>query len=217
MKAVLFDLDGTILDRDASLIGFLEEQHERFSFQVEKEVFVRRFVELDAHGYVGKDQVYETLVQEFVLGSVDALHTDYLERFKHHCVGFDGAEALLQGLKEAGVKLGVITNGRTPFQEDNLHGLGLSGYFDTIVVSEKEGLKKPDPAIFRVGLNRLGVAASESMYIGDHPEKDVQAAKAVGMKAMWKKSEVWDAPVDADGVIETWDDWWVERLLDVLR
>ncbi|WP_313957655.1 HAD hydrolase-like protein [Paenibacillus sp. Y412MC10] len=69
IKGVLFDLDGTLLDRDASLLRFTEDQYERFPElqRVDRDQYIRRFVELDARGYVWKDKVYEQLVREMDL------------------------------------------------------------------------------------------------------------------------------------------------------
>ncbi|MEH7532490.1 HAD hydrolase-like protein, partial [Priestia megaterium] len=61
IKAVVFDLDGTLLDRDSSLKLFIEDQYKRYSDQVghipQKE-YISRFIELDNKGYVWKDKVY---------------------------------------------------------------------------------------------------------------------------------------------------------------
>ena len=64
-----------------------------------------------------------------------------------------------------------------------------------------EGLKKPDPQIFKKALNQLQVTPSESIFVGDHPENDVKTAKNVGMKSIWKKDFQWDN-VDADFVVD---------------
>lgn len=63
MKAVIFDLDGTLLDRESSLLSFLEDQYVRFRGlqKIDKQAFVNRFVELDCRGYVWKDAVYRQI------------------------------------------------------------------------------------------------------------------------------------------------------------
>lgn len=66
IKGVLFDLDGTLLDRDQSLVAFLHHQYERITalHHVEKHVYMERFIELDRKGYVWKDVVYQQLIEE---------------------------------------------------------------------------------------------------------------------------------------------------------
>lgn len=61
LKAVLFDLDGTLLNREASLKAFIDDQYDRFDAlkAVSKERYCTRFIELDNYGYVWKDRVYQ--------------------------------------------------------------------------------------------------------------------------------------------------------------
>ena len=53
-----------------------------------------------------------------------------------------------------------------------------------MVISGKEGIEKPDPAIFRLALERSGIDPGEAVYVGDHPRIDVEGARAVGMDAV---------------------------------
>jgi putative hydrolase of the HAD superfamily len=108
---------------------------------------------------------------------------------------------MLEELKRDNLKLGMITNGRGQFQMDNIRALGIEHYFETILVSEWEGLKKPEPQIFLKTLEQLQVSHEESIFVGDHPENDVKAAQTVGMKGIWKKDSQWN-DVEADSIIE---------------
>lgn len=60
---------------------------------------------------------------------------------------------------------------------------GISGYFDPIIASLEEGPEKPDPALFQILLDRLGVEPQDVMHIGDNPEDDLLGAQRVGMNA----------------------------------
>ena len=65
-KAILFDLDGTLFDRDAGFLELVRDQYDCFAAEVEhtpREVFVRRLVEMDEHGYSDKHVVYRDLAQ----------------------------------------------------------------------------------------------------------------------------------------------------------
>ena len=206
MKAILFDLDGTLLNRDASVKVFVEKQYERLYSAlgyIPKERYTERFIELDQRGYVWKDKVYAQLVQEFGLTTItsEQLLEDYLQQFQYSCVAFPNLMEMLEALKQAGYKLGMITNGFGQFQMDNIKALQIESFFDVILVSEWEGLKKPDARIFLKALEQLQVAPCESIFVGDHPENDVKAAKNVGMKGVWKKDAGWHA-VLSDAVIE---------------
>lgn len=206
IKAVLFDLDGTLLNRDESVKHFIETQYDRLIEQlnhIPKETFTSRFIHLDQRGYVWKDSVYKQLVDEFHITSItpEQLLTDYLTEFKNSCVPFPQLTSMLEQLINRDIVLGMITNGYGQFQMDNVRALGIEKYFNTILVSEWEGMKKPDPQIFQRALNKLHLVASECVFIGDHPENDVKAAQNVGMKAVWKRDYQW-GDVEADAIVQ---------------
>lgn len=87
------------------------------------------------------------------------------------------------------------------FQYANVQGLGIEAYFDCILISEWEGLRKPDPALFHRALKNLSVRAEEAIYVGDHPDNDVRASRAIGMTAIWKEDRYYEIPAEADAMI----------------
>ncbi|NLP52838.1 HAD family hydrolase [Bacillus sp. RO1] len=209
IRAVIFDLDGTLLDRDASLKKFVEGQYERYKHafaHIHKKTYMDRFIELDARGYVWKDKVYQQLVGDFLINVHiwEELLEDYISNFPFHCTPFNNVENTLQRLSEDNLPLGMITNGFEVFQMNNLKALGIEHYFHSILVSEREGIKKPNPEIFRRSAEFLQVSMKECLFIGDHPENDVAAANAVGMTTVWKRDSYRDE-VDADFIIEDLD------------
>ncbi|WP_409252619.1 HAD family hydrolase [Bacillus sp. SCS-153A] len=189
MKAILFDLDRTLHDRDASVIQFLQAQHQRLNSLHHTAIpttYIDRFIELECNGYVWKDQVYASLANEFNLPlSPEELLEDYLVGFHQHCRVMEGASDILSSLRSAGYKLGMITNGKTGVQNNTINSLGIRKYFDCIIISEEAGIKKPDPDIFTLAAEALNVTPSECLYVGDHYENDVKAARVSGMKAAW--------------------------------
>lgn len=206
IKAVVFDLDGTLLDRDASVRKFIEDQYERLHKwlgHIPKRQYVSAFITLDCRGYVWKDKVYQQMITDLKIRKVSwqTLLDDYVERFQNHCIPFPNLLSMLEHLKSNTIRLGMITNGKGQFQMDNIRALGIENYFDTILVSEWEGIKKPQSEIFKRALQQLDVLPSESIYVGDHPENDVEGAKNTGMLGIWKKDKQWKH-VEADYVIE---------------
>ncbi|MGP4108550.1 HAD family hydrolase [Virgibacillus sp. L01] len=192
IKAVLFDLDGTLLNRDESVKMFVDKQYERlyqWLSHVPKDKYIARFIGLDNQGYVWKDAVYQQLVDDFNITGItwEDLLQDYISQFKNSCVPFPNLINMLEKLRNSNLVLGMVTNGKGQFQMDNIRSLGIEDYFETILISEWEGMKKPDPQIFNKALDKLNVSSTEAMFIGDHPEKDVKAAQNAGMKGVWKR------------------------------
>lgn len=206
IQAVLFDLDGTLLDRDTSLLQFVRDQYGRYPElqTVEQDLFVQRFVELDNHGYLWKDKVYQQLIQELSIPKLDwsLLLDDYLSNFQQHCTGYPNLLTMLTELKSHGLKIALISNGYGQFQYDNFKALNIGHLFDEVLISEWEGLRKPDPAIFHRALTRLNVAAENAVFVGDHPDNDIRASREAGMKTVWKRNDPFVTVAEADAVIE---------------
>ncbi|OME86233.1 HAD family hydrolase [Paenibacillus sp. FSL A5-0031] len=206
IQAVIFDLDGTLLDRDRSLLKFVEEQFERLirpNVEVDKESYIKRFIALDSRGYVWKDKVYQELIREFELRlDWNELLDDYKIGFSNHAVSFPNMIELLDSLKEKGYKLAMITNGFGDFQASNIQALQIAHYFDEILISEREGLRKPDPAIFLRAAEKLNVATEACVYVGDHPVNDITASKAKGMKGIWKEDNYYTESFEFDAKVK---------------
>lgn len=81
-------------------------------------------------------------------------------------------------------KLHIITNGFQEIQEKKLRGSKIHTYFDHIVDSEMAGVKKPNPLIFELALERANVKPQNALMIGDNLEADILGAKAVGFHVM---------------------------------
>ena len=206
IKAVFFELDRTLLDRDTSVRLFAQGQYDRlypYLKQAGKETYVTRFVELDNHGLVRKDRVYKQLVQELRVRRLtwQDFYKDYRANFRYTCRVFQDTDIVLDMLKQAGFLLGIITNG-SGHQMTNIRAINIEHYFDVILISEWEGVKKPEPEIFHRALGKLRVSASESVFIGDNPIADIAGAGQVGMKTIWKRDNPEQESVTADAVAD---------------
>jgi putative hydrolase of the HAD superfamily len=192
IQAVLFDLDGTLHDRASSLMHFSVEQHERLKLApvVSSEVWVKRFIELDADGQVWKDKVYQVMTAEIGIPfSWQALLADYETHFPSYARLYPGAAEMLSTLGRRGFALGMITNSRTAFQQSVIEALGIAAFFDVILISEAEGIRKPEAEIFMRALKRLRVTQKEAVFVGDSPSADIDGAKNAGICAVWKRNK----------------------------
>jgi HAD superfamily hydrolase (TIGR01509 family) len=96
----------------------------------------------------------------------------------------------LNFLSESGARLGCVTNGRDFFQRNKISALWLSDLFSTIITSGEFGVKKPDLAIFKEALIRMGSAPHECAFCGDNLYADIEPAHAIGMITILKSRDV---------------------------
>jgi len=122
-----------------------------------------------------------------------AVSAPLVDRFLDaHMAALAGAAEALPGLFPlldwlAGrYRLGVVSNfDYTPTVQRILTDLGIAGRFETVIVSDGVGWRKPMAAVFQAAFDDLGVQGPECLFVGDRPEIDVLGAKRVGMAAAW--------------------------------
>jgi putative hydrolase of the HAD superfamily len=96
------------------------------------------------------------------------------------------ARAVLQTLRDAGVKLAIVSNAafRPRSMREQLHHLELFDFFDATVYSSELGIRKPNAAIYEEALRLVDVAPGRALFIGDRLREDVRGPRAVGMDAV---------------------------------
>jgi putative hydrolase of the HAD superfamily len=199
LKVVLFDLDGTLFDRDAAVRELFAEQHTAFAGELEgvpRERFVERLVELDDHGHADRRTTYGVLVRELGVDTAlgERLIENYRDIYPRFGAAFTDALPTLAALRRRGLALGLVTNGRVVTQAAKVKRLGLEPFLDAVLISEREGVRKPDRQIFERALGRLGAAPAEAWHVGDHPMADVAGAHAAGLTAVWRYVPHWPEP-----------------------
>jgi HAD superfamily hydrolase (TIGR01549 family) len=97
--------------------------------------------------------------------------------------GWRAARALFVRLRPH-ARLGVVSNFYGNL-ETVLEEAGLAASLEVVVESAAVGVEKPDPAIYRIALERLALPAHEVAMVGDHFERDVRVAKSLGLRAIW--------------------------------
>ncbi len=141
------------------------------------------------------------VLELFDLSSEDVERVTALRRevTRKGLVPVPGAIETIAALRERGLKTGLITvcseDVVSLWEETDFHGL-----FDAEVFSAAVGLRKPDPRIYRIALEKLGVEAREAMFVGDGANDELGGAERVGMTAVGVESPTGELPEDWQGL-----------------
>lgn len=189
VKAVLFDLDDTLIDRAGGYARLCRHWYRTLPSRgrpADEEQFVARMAEWDQSG-AAKHERYGRLLRLWPASFRDvesaiAAHRRSLADF----VTVDPrTRALLIRLRRAGIRTAVVSNGRAASQRRKLRNTGIDEVVDEIVVSAEVGAAKPATGIFRHALNAIGADPAEALFVGDNPVADIRGAKRFGMRAVW--------------------------------
>jgi putative hydrolase of the HAD superfamily len=204
-EGVLFDLDDTLYDRQATFRTWSEAfLRERVGIVDDAECaeLLWWMESLDANGYGSKHAIMVEMSRRFprARGSVEGFYDEFVDR-----VAFDPeARELLDRLDAAGMPYGVVTNGSSR-QLRKVEALRLGDRTKTILVSEIFGAKKPERSIFLAAAKSIGVAPDAILFVGDHPVNDVDGAHSAGMMTAWlRRGRLWPPELaEADLTIES--------------
>jgi HAD superfamily hydrolase (TIGR01509 family) len=200
-KVVLFDMDDTVFDhsltcRDALAALRRETGHFRARSLVETWREYDRLLDLThTDVMLGRRTSDDVRTERFLRLAewagrpVDAptareFSRTYRAHYQRLRRPVPGAPEILQRLRGR-TRLGIVTNNTRREQEEKLEYLGLTRSVDFLVTSEEVGVAKPDPAIFRVALERAEARPAEAVMIGDSWGSDVLGARAAGIPAVW--------------------------------
>ena len=111
------------------------------------------------------------------------------ERYNRHRASvlelWPGVREMLERLRAAGIKIGIVTNGFSETHRDKIDVLGLTDAVDGVFIADEVGTVKPDPEFFFHAARALGVDPKACVVIGDRYDRDVAGAHAAGMYAIW--------------------------------
>ena len=208
VRAVLFDLDGTLLhtspDLAAAASAALAECGHRLVDAAQVEQFVGKGIDVLVQrclrhiGEADDGPVFETLRAAYM--------RHYEELNGDHATPYPGVFEGLDAMRAAGLKLGVCTNKTARFTEPLLTRCNMADYFSVVVSGDTTARKKPHPDMIEYAANRWGTRVSEILFIGDSGN-DTAAARAAGCP-------VWVVPygynegepvqgLDCDGIVST--------------
>ncbi|TLP82184.1 YjjG family noncanonical pyrimidine nucleotidase [Maribacter sp. ACAM166] len=195
---VFFDLDHTLWDFDKNSAFTFQKIFREQQIHLELETFLAvympanlKFWKMYREEIITKSElryqrlksVFDTLEYAISDSVIDILSEEYINYLSSFNNLFPNTVEVLDYLKPK-YKLHIITNGFQEIQEKKLINSGIHGYFNQIIDSEMAGVKKPNPIIFELALDRAGVAPHRSLMIGDNLEADILGAKAAGFHTL---------------------------------
>jgi putative hydrolase of the HAD superfamily len=195
-KAVLFDLDHTLLDTRKAERRALEAALGSVSLpfspailahyrEINDEVWAAYRRGETEPGRLSRDR-FVRLVDRIGASRrlAGRLSRTYLEAMSGRGDLLPGCRSVLRALTPR-YALGVVTNGTDAVQRARLRASGLMSLFAVVVTSEESGFTKPDPRILGLALARLGVRPGEALYVGDDLEVDGGAARRARVPFLW--------------------------------
>jgi putative hydrolase of the HAD superfamily len=199
IRAVLFDLDDTLVDHQHASRAAIAGVRERFAALRSREIddLVRE-----------NQRILDSMHHEVAIGTRDVADAR-IERYRRlfayvghgperasaaaelHRRLYQGSRQCVEGALElvtllhARLRVGVITNNTVSEQQEKLATFGFAPHVDVLVTSEEIGVAKPDPQIFRHALAKLECDPYEAVMIGDAWVQDILGATAAGIRALW--------------------------------
>jgi len=199
-SAILFDVDGTLMDDDRAVLSALTLFHSRLGPElgISADDLVTRWREL-LNLHFGRYLAGEITMQEQRRARVVDLFTDskinlspemadgifaaYESDYRASWTAYPDALPALQMIN--GYVLAVLSNGDLAQQTQKLRVCGLACHFSEIFTSSSVGYSKPDPEAFARACQRLGIPPKRCIYVGDSLEFDARASAAAGLIGVW--------------------------------
>lgn len=194
-KNYIFDLYGTIIDihTEEGELKLWEELAKYYQKQGAE--FKAQEIWDDYIAYVGKElekaeeiqveTVFRQLYADKGVEADDALIAETCRFFRdtstYHLRLYEWSLPILKKLKENGKKVYLLSNAQRSFTYHEMEKLDIVKYFDKIYISSDHGVKKPNPKFFQILIEKEGVDAKESLFLGNDQTCDILGAQGVGM------------------------------------
>jgi FMN phosphatase YigB (HAD superfamily) len=191
-RFVVFDLDDTLVDSTGAIDRWFVELASVRALGPEGLAFLRAEQERP----VPPEESFRAIVERFGFPESPAeLQRSFAGRLPLLVRTFGGAGAGLRDLRRSGWRTALLTNGLESQQRAKLRD-GLGDLFDVLCFADDEGVRKPDPEVFRLVARRAGMELEGAWMVGDSLEHDVAGAAALGMSTIWVSGGV---PLPQDG------------------
>lgn len=210
-KAVLFDLDGTLLDSAPDMLAAVNAMRASRGEPPMPLERLRPVVSKGARAMVG------AAFPGVDAATREAWIPEFLETYRRelglHGTPFDGVPELLDAIEAAGSRWGIVTNKPESLAVALMPILGWATRCAVLIGGDSLPARKPDPLPLRVAAARLGVDVGDCAYVGDD-ERDIAAARAAGMRSI---VALWGYRLDEDDPVAWQGDVMLEAPRDMLE
>lgn len=192
MGAVLFDLDNTLIDRAGAFREWARNFVEAHGSGEEGEV--EWLIQVDNDGFEPRSAVLERARHKFgITEDASSLTWRYRLEFPQYARQMAGAAEALTMLRRSGWRIGIVTNGSQVSQTKKIEATRLLPLVDCVVISETEGISKPDPQMFLRAIERCGSeVTSNDWIVGDSVVNDIEGGLLAGLKTGWlRRGRTW--------------------------
>ncbi|WCD82130.1 N-acetylmuramic acid 6-phosphate phosphatase MupP [Pseudomonas sp. TUM22785] len=180
LRAVLFDMDGTLLDSAPDFIAVTQAMRTDRGLPVLDDKLVRDQVSGGARAMVAAAFDMDPQAEGF-----ETLRQEFLERYQAHCAvltrPFDGIDALLQDIEKARLIWGVVTNKPVRYAEPIMQQLGLAERSAILICPDHVKNSKPDPEPLLLACSRLQLDPASVLFVGDDL-RDIESGRAAGTR-----------------------------------
>lgn len=200
IAAVFFDMDDTLIERTTNVLALLQATYRGFAdalAPIEETDFIQTFGRKSQDmWYMMEDGVLPGDVARLymIVNTLRALKADQsvagamLKDFDDRIVNMTRLSGdtlvVMDTLREAGIKVGIVTNGFTTVQTRKIERLDLHNHSDFVLISEEVRSFKPDRGIYDQAMSLAGVNAAQALFVGDNLDTDIAGAVGVGMGAV---------------------------------
>jgi putative hydrolase of the HAD superfamily len=181
---LLVDLDNTLIDRAGAVDRWAQEFAAAHGGGPADAAWL---VTADRDGLEPRERFAAMIAERFGLGGRDegAILAELRGGLVRQLVADDAVIVALRRARAAGWTPFVVTNGTVAQQERKLRHTGLDREVAGWVISEGAGLRKPDPAIFRLAAEQAGQSLDGAWMIGDSAQADIEGARSAGVPGVW--------------------------------
>ena len=183
IKAIIFDLDNTLIDRQKAFKEMLERKfHILFDDEELIQKMINDILKWDNNGTVERIDVFKKWAEVYhiTIISPEQLDKEWSNESGSVAFLFDDVRDTLKELKKK-YKIAVLTNGNASSQRRKLNTINIYDLLDYSLVSSEYGVRKPDKKIFEYTAKQLDLKTEECSYVGDNYKIDILGSRNAGM------------------------------------